>query len=90
MDSLGLEVGRGGGTRAPAVKGVVGLFTAVNKHTRTGQRQQESLFSAPKIMLVHHANIKPKKHLVGEQNNNILLQMETPKSTLKKWLQQEL
>lgn len=35
MGSLGLEVGRGGGTRAPAVRGVVGLLG-----TGTGQREK--------------------------------------------------
>lgn len=30
VGSFGLEEGRGGGTRAPAVSGVVGLFGAVN------------------------------------------------------------
>lgn len=32
MGSLGLEEGRGGGTRAPAVNGVVGLFGAGTAH----------------------------------------------------------
>lgn len=35
VGSLGLEEGRGGGTRAPAVNGVVGLFGAGTTHTNT-------------------------------------------------------
>lgn len=45
VGSFGLEEGRGGGTRAPAVSGVVGLFGTGTTETEvfTGERQVQQL-----------------------------------------------
>lgn len=65
VGSLGLEEGRGGGTRAPAVNGVAGLFGAGTTHRH---RQMRSLvrggwkiiFFHSKIVLNHLANLQQK------------------------------
>lgn len=69
VGSLGLEEGRGGGTRAPAVNGVVGLFGAGTTHTQTqthtdgwvhwSEAAGKSFFNS-NILLIHLANLQQK------------------------------